>query len=136
MGRPGALDALRSTIAQFRESATSTSDALAHIEATDKDKGVAECAAAEQWANDKCAAQEKLAKHEDPVLTCADIKKKETELTNFCKPIMSKPKPKPPPAAKKEEPKDTPMDDKKEDEKKDEAAPKEEVPQAMDTEVD
>ena len=95
----------------------------------EKAKVLAECASVQQWLADKVAAQSKLAKHADAVLLTADIIKKATELTNFGKPILSKPKPKPPP---KEEKKD-------EEKKPDEPAPAKDdapAPQPMDTEVD
>ncbi len=83
----------------------------------------------QQWLADKIAAQDKLAKHVDAVLLTAEIIKKATELTNFAKPILNKPKPKPPPKEEKKE------EEKKPEEPKEakEEAPQ---PQPMDTEVD
>jgi len=127
--RPNAIDALNKTVTSFLADASSPDEKYAHIEQAEKAKVLAECASVQQWLADKVAAQSKLAKHADAVLLTADIIKKATELTNFGKPILSKPKPKPPP-----------KEEKKEEEKKpEEPAPAKDdppAPQPMDTEVD
>merc|ERR1712224_875992 len=100
----------------------------AHIEQADKDKVVAECVSVEAWLAEKSAAQDKLAKHEDVVLTSADIKKKETELQILARSIMSKSKPKPkPPAPKREEP----AEELKDEQMADTDLKKEELPAPM-----
>jgi len=130
--RPVALESLWSTVTAFRESAASSNEDYAHIEQADKDKVVAECASVEAWLAEKSAAQDKLAKHEDVVLASADIKKKETELQNLARSIMSKSKPKPkPPAPKREEP----AEELKDEQMADTDLKKEELPAPMEVET-
>jgi len=128
-GRPNAIDALNKTVTSFLADGSSADEKFAHIEQAEKDKVLAECKVVQQWLADKIAAQDKLAKHVDAVLLTAEIIKKATELTNFAKPILNKPKPKPPPKEEKKE------EEKKPEEPKEakEEAPQ---PQPMDTEVD
>ena len=48
-----------------------------------------------------CDESAKLADHEDPLITCADIAGRAVQVNTLCRPIMNRPKPKP---KKKEEP--------------------------------
>lgn len=59
---------------------------------------VDECNSALSWLADKSAQQAALNKFEEPVLVTADIQKKHDMIDRLCKPIMSKPAPKPEPA--------------------------------------
>lgn len=54
-----------------------------------------ESQAALAWLEDKRKVQESLAKTDDPLLTAADINKKNETLSRVCHPLMSKPAPKP-----------------------------------------
>jgi hypothetical protein len=42
-----------------------------------------------------CDESSKLADHEDPLITVADIAGRSTQVTTLCRPIMNRPKPKP-----------------------------------------
>ena len=57
---------------------------------------MAECQKALGWLSEKETAQRSLRKTDEPVLVCADIKKKEDTLTRFANPIVTKPPPPPP----------------------------------------
>ncbi|KAI6646024.1 Heat shock 70 kDa protein 4-like [Oopsacas minuta] len=58
----------------------------------------------QRWLEEQLLAHQKLAKHENPTFTAADIRSTEKHLVDFSLPIISKPKPKP----KEEPPKDIP----------------------------
>ncbi|KAK1385127.1 hypothetical protein POM88_022862 [Heracleum sosnowskyi] len=53
-----------------------------------------ECAEAEAWLREKKQQLDSLSKHSTPVLLSADVKRKAEALDRFCRPIMTKPKPK------------------------------------------
>ena len=57
---------------------------------------VAEARKALEWLEEKQKLQGSLRKTDDPVLTSADIKKREDTIVRFADPILSKPAPPPP----------------------------------------
>ena len=57
---------------------------------------MAEAKKALEWLAEKQKLQESLRKTDDPVLTSADIKKREETIVRFSDPILSKPAPPPP----------------------------------------
>ncbi|EPS72873.1 hypothetical protein M569_01884, partial [Genlisea aurea] len=57
---------------------------------------VNECVEADAWLREKNQQQDSLPKHAPPVLLSADVQRKAEAVDRFCKPIMTKPKPKPP----------------------------------------
>lgn len=59
-------------------------------------KVVAEARKALDWLEEKQRLQGTLRKTDDPVLTAADIKKREDTIVRFADPILSKPAPPPP----------------------------------------
>merc|ERR1712190_96190 len=69
-----------------------------------------DCDAMNQWLADMQAQQAKLAKHEKPVLICADMEKKNQELAKTADEILREPKPKPPEPPKEEKKEETPKD--------------------------
>lgn len=83
-------------INSFREAARSKDPKFDHIDASDKEKVIGECDKAEEWFREKKQQQDRLPKSANPVLFCAEIKKKMETLDRFCKPIMMKPCPPPP----------------------------------------
>ncbi|CAG9466102.1 unnamed protein product [Pedinophyceae sp. YPF-701] len=97
MERPGLCEELIKFCKGFQDSAASSAPELAHITAEERGQVQQCCAEALQWLEGKQAEQANLPKHQDPVLTCAAIKDKAAAVGNTCKPILSKPAPKPEP---------------------------------------
>jgi len=97
------LMVLRGAIEQFRLAASSEDPKYEHIEKEEKNKILQECDTLEKWLNDTMAKQDHLPKHEDPLITCAEMNRKKVELEKFSWAILNKPKPKPPEPPKTEE---------------------------------
>eukprot|EP00004_Rigifila_ramosa_P014491 TRINITY_DN3305_c0_g1_i1.p1 TRINITY_DN3305_c0_g1~~TRINITY_DN3305_c0_g1_i1.p1 ORF type:complete len:795 (-),score=211.67 TRINITY_DN3305_c0_g1_i1:22-2406(-) len=101
---PIAADALKKAVDEWRALAASQEEKYAHIEAADRQKVEAECAAALDWLSKGMQASSKQPKTTDPTIKAAEIDAKRTALVAVCRPIMTKPKPAPPKVEKKEEP--------------------------------
>lgn len=71
--RPEALRALVDAISHWQTEATSTDDKYSHIEKADKDKILADVAAARDWLVQQRAKQDSLPKTADPVLFSSDV---------------------------------------------------------------
>ncbi|KAF6172862.1 hypothetical protein GIB67_035416 [Kingdonia uniflora] len=93
--RGPAIDQLTYCISSFREAALSNDTKFDHIDIAEKQKVINECSAAETWLREKIQQQESLQKYSTPVLLLADVKSKAEALDRICRPIMTKPKPKP-----------------------------------------
>ncbi|EIE18231.1 heat shock protein 70E [Coccomyxa subellipsoidea C-169] len=104
--RPAAAAALTSTANRLIAAATTNDAKHAHIPQDDKDKVVAEARKALEWLEEKQRLQGSLRKTDDPVLSSADIKKREDTIVRFSDPILSKSAPPPPKEDKKPEPKE------------------------------
>lgn len=109
--REDAITGLENVIALFKGQASGEAEEYAHIEGDDKKKVLEECETIEKWLSQNKAKQSSLAKTDDPVLFAAELVKKNIELENKCKPIMSKPKPAPPPPVEEKKDEDKPMED-------------------------
>ncbi|CAI9766097.1 unnamed protein product [Fraxinus pennsylvanica] len=94
-GRGSVIDQLVHCINSYREAAISNDPKLDHIDLADKQKVLNECINAEAWLREKTQQQDALPRHATPVLLSADIRKKAEALDRFCRPILTKPKPKP-----------------------------------------
>lgn len=98
---------LRAMAARFR-AAVGGPD-LDHVGNDEKDKVVREADDAERWLEERLAQQATTATDVDPVLTCEDIRRRGTTMSNLCTPVVTRPKPPPPPppapAPKEEAPK-------------------------------
>mmetsp|Transcript_42470 Transcript_42470/g.99652 ORF Transcript_42470/g.99652 Transcript_42470/m.99652 type:complete len:833 (-) Transcript_42470:68-2566(-) len=105
------IAALTGTINNYRSAASTPGDRYGHIAAEKLATVVKACGDLEAWLTDMKAKQEKVAKHEKPVLICADMEKKNQELARAADEVLKEPKP------KEEKP--------KEEEKKEEDAGKE-----------
>ncbi|KAI9301477.1 heat shock protein 70 family [Cunninghamella echinulata] len=119
-GRPRAAASLRDAIQQLTKQAMSGDDKYSHIPATDKQDIVERAERAGRWLDEQLAKQDKLPKHETPLLYVRDITKEEDALYAFATPILNKPKPIPKP---EETSTDSPMaesDEKKDEEKQEE----------------
>jgi len=103
--RPEAIASLKSTAGKFLEMCAD--EAHAHIDAADLEKVVKECNDTFSWLEEKMTMQAATPKTQPAVLTVADIEKKRSTVERFCKPILSRPKPK----AKVEQSAPEPMDD-------------------------
>jgi len=71
--RYDAMSSLRSTLEQYRSTATSEDPKYEHIEKSEKSKILDECDSVEKSANDSFNKQEKAAKSADATFTVADI---------------------------------------------------------------
>lgn len=78
-------------MSQQQDAASGTNHDTLHLEQV-----VAEAKKALEWLAEKQKLQESLRKTDDPVLTSADIKKREETIVRFFDPILSKPAPPPP----------------------------------------
>jgi heat shock protein 4 len=94
--RPRAIAQLRETLNAYMSQATSGEDKYSHIDDKDKQSVVEKVATVQKWLEDMVVKQSEKPKHQDPVLTVAEIGKKRDEVIYFATPILSKPKPKPP----------------------------------------
>ncbi|KAK1362947.1 Heat shock 70 kDa protein 14 [Heracleum sosnowskyi] len=93
--RGSVIDQLVYCINSYREAAMSNDPKFDHIEIAEKEKVVNECVEAEAWLREKKQQQDSLPKHATPAILLADVRKKAEALDRFCRPIMTKPKPKP-----------------------------------------
>lgn len=100
--RGPSVEQLQNCLNWYREAALSKDPRYDHIDVAEKEKVVAECNKAEEWLKDKKSQQVHIPRSGNPVLLSADMKKKTEVLDRFCKPIMTKPRPKPasPPQAR------------------------------------
>lgn len=94
--RAPCMEQLLRCINSFRDAAISKDPRYDHIDVAEKEKVIVECNKAEEWLRDKKSQQDHIPKSGNPVLLCAEIKKKTEVLDRFCKPIMTKARPAPP----------------------------------------
>lgn len=87
------LTILRATIDQYM--AQVNEERFSHIDEKDKNSIVEKCATIQKWLEDQVARQSERPKNVDPVLTSAEMLKKNDEIIYFATPILSRPKPKP-----------------------------------------
>ncbi|KAI4355663.1 hypothetical protein L6164_004412 [Bauhinia variegata] len=92
------IDQLIYCIKSYREAAMSNDPKFNHIDVSEKQKVLNECAGAEAWLREKQQQQDSLPKYANPVLLSAEVRKKAEAVDRFCKPIMTKPRPAPKPA--------------------------------------
>mmetsp|Transcript_67508 Transcript_67508/g.191328 ORF Transcript_67508/g.191328 Transcript_67508/m.191328 type:complete len:174 (-) Transcript_67508:229-750(-) len=116
------VQALSGTVSNYKAAAETPGEKYGHISPDKLSKILKECESAAQWLSDLQAKQATLAKHDRPVLLCADMEKKNKELAKFADDILKEPKPKPPAEEKKEEP---PKEEKKDEAPTGEAPPPE-----------
>lgn len=117
------IQAVNGTAVNFRSAAQNPGDKYGHIAPEKLATIVAECNALEQWLKDLEQQQANMPKHEQPVLICADMEKKNQELAKMANAILNEPKPAPPKEEKKEEKKEeSPTAAPAAEEKKDEPA--------------
>ncbi|KAL8118637.1 heat shock 70 kDa protein 14-like [Apium graveolens] len=93
--RGSVIDQLVYCISSYRAAAMSNDSKFDHIEIAEKEKVLNGCVEAEAWLREKQQHQDSLPKHATPVLLSADLRKKAEALDRLCRPIMTKPKPKP-----------------------------------------
>ncbi|KAK1376022.1 Heat shock 70 kDa protein 14 [Heracleum sosnowskyi] len=89
------IDQLVYCINSYREAAMSNDTKFDHIELADRQKVLNECVEAEAWLREKKQQQDSLPKHSNPILLTADVRAKAEAADRLCRPIMTKPKPKP-----------------------------------------
>lgn len=130
--RDEAMGELKKTIGKWQGLATSEDEKYAHITPEERQTVTDACTAADSWLSEEQTKQAATAKSADPVLTLEMLRKKSTELSKTCKPVMNKPKPKPKPV-------ETPKEEEKPDAdaaKDGDAADKKDGDAAMDTSED
>ncbi|PKI47830.1 hypothetical protein CRG98_031791 [Punica granatum] len=108
MERGTVMSQLIYCINSYREAAMSNDPKFDHIDMAEKHKVLNECMQAEVWLREKKQQQDSLPKHANPVLLSAEMTKKAEALDRFCRPIMTKPKPKPAKPATPEVPPSSP----------------------------
>jgi len=118
------ISALSGTIHNYKAAAEIPGEKYGHISPDKLSKVVKECDSISEWLESTQAKQATLAKHDKPVLLCADMEKKNQELAKFADGILKEPKPKPVEEKKEEAPKEEKKEEAKDEEKKEEA-PKE-----------
>jgi heat shock protein 4 len=116
LARPERISTLKSAIGRYSNFAASKDEKWAHIEDADRKKVLKLATDTDQWLATALSKQDRVAKHDDPVLTVKQLSDKLHELETGSDPIVNKPKPKPKEEPKKEEPKAE--DTKKDQEKK------------------
>merc|ERR1712217_109960 len=94
--------ALSDTISNYRSAAENPCEKYSHISPEKLGMITKDCDALNEWLADMEAQQAKLAKHEKPVLICADMERKNQELAKTADEILREPKPKPPEPPKEE----------------------------------
>jgi len=114
------ITAVTGTVKNYKSAAENPGEKYSHISPDKLSKILTACNELESWLSDLQAKQEKVPPHEKPVLTCADMEKKNKELAETADEILKEPKPAPP---KEEKPAEPPKE-----EAKAEDAPKEEAP--------
>jgi len=112
--RPDWINAVTGTIANYRAAAENPGEKYGHIASEKLCEIVSSCTELEKWLADLRAKQERVPKHERPVLICADMEKKNHELAKRADEILKEPKPAPPkeePKKEDEAPKESPQTD-------------------------
>jgi len=97
------VERLKMTLGKYRQLATSGDKKYAHIEKKDLDSIVSKCEEFDTWATNAAVTFGSTPHHQDPSISCGDIKKKQQEFVSFAQPILSTPAP----APKREEKKGT-----------------------------
>mmetsp|Transcript_73047 Transcript_73047/g.171297 ORF Transcript_73047/g.171297 Transcript_73047/m.171297 type:complete len:867 (+) Transcript_73047:124-2724(+) len=92
--RPDWVKALTGTIVNYRNAAESPGEKYGHISEAKLGTILTACSELEAWLKEKATQQEALPKHQKPVLTCADMDKKNQDLAKLCDEILKEPKPK------------------------------------------
>jgi len=118
LARPDRISALKSAIGRYSNWATTKDEKYDHIDEAEKKKVSKAAADIDQWLAQQLSKQDRVPKHDDPVLTVKVLNDKLQELDSIGAPIMNTPKPKPKEEPKKEEPKKE--EPKKDETKKDE----------------
>jgi heat shock 70kDa protein 4 len=106
--RPNAVSALQQNVEKYKKwlADAQGSEDFSHITDEEFSKCHAKCDEISGWLYDKLDEQGSLPPHVDPAFSVADVNSKNKDVTNTCRPIMHKPRPKPKVEEKpKEEPK-------------------------------
>jgi len=120
------IRAIQGTVINYRQAAENPGDKYGHISADKRGKIASACKDLEKWLGDKKAAQEKLPKSDKPVLVCAEMERRNQELSKMANEILKEAKPPPPkPPPKVEKPIIGSQTSTKEEEKKPEASKEE-----------
>merc|ERR1712227_816021 len=96
------INAVTGTIGNYRAAAENPGEKYGHIAPEKLGEIISACNELEKWLTDMKAKQEKVPKHERPVLICADMEKKNHEIAKKADDILKEPKPAPPKEEKKE----------------------------------
>jgi len=101
---PLALNALQQTLLSFKNEVIHGGDKYSHIEKEELDKVLKKVEEAEAWLLPILPKHASLLKTSNPVFSSSDLIQRNQNVTKFCQPILSKPKPAPPPPPKEETP--------------------------------
>jgi molecular chaperone DnaK (HSP70) len=97
------IEAVSGTVKNYRTAAEAPGDKYGHIAAEKLAKIIAACTQLSEWLADMKQKQDSVPKTEKPVLLCADMEKKNQELSKMADEILKEPKPAPPKEEKKEQ---------------------------------
>merc|ERR1712039_530532 len=87
------IQAVLGTISNYRAVAEKPGDKFGHIAAEKLAAIVGSCDEVEKWLKETREKQEVVPKHEQPVLLCADIEKRNQDLAQMADEILKEPKP-------------------------------------------
>ncbi|GKY92171.1 hypothetical protein MPSEU_000188400 [Mayamaea pseudoterrestris] len=106
--RSACVEALKGNLDKYQNwvNNAQADENYAHITDEEREKVRAVVDSTSGWMYEMLDKQGSLGLHQDPVLTTADLKSKNSELVKVCSPVMNKPKPLPKkePEPKKEDP--------------------------------
>lgn len=105
------IQAVSGTVSNYRNAAENPGEKYGHISPDKLANIVKECDDVSKWLSDLQTKQATLQKHEQPVLICADMEKKNQELAKMADVILKEPKPAPPEPPKEETPAEAPKTD-------------------------
>eukprot|EP00443_Scrippsiella_acuminata_P048909 CAMPEP_0115201196 /NCGR_PEP_ID=MMETSP0270-20121206/17502_1 /TAXON_ID=71861 /ORGANISM="Scrippsiella trochoidea, Strain CCMP3099" /LENGTH=853 /DNA_ID=CAMNT_0002614603 /DNA_START=55 /DNA_END=2616 /DNA_ORIENTATION=+ len=97
------IQAVTGTVSNYRSVAATPGDKFAHVPAEKLASIVSACDELEKWLKGTREKQDALAKHEKPVLLCAEMEKKSQDLAQMADEILKKAKPAPPKEEAKED---------------------------------
>merc|ERR1712135_217975 len=97
------IAAIAGTVSNYRQAAENPGEKYGHIAPEKLQKIVQACSDLENWLKENQVKQAALKNHEKPVLLCAEMEKRNGELSKMADDILKEPKPTPPKEEKVEE---------------------------------
>lgn len=101
--RPAAAAKLRDEIAAALRVVNSPDEQYDHIDDAERDKVRAACEDAEKWLKKQLDLQAETPDHKEPRVTVLDMQERQKQLSNICRPVLTKKRPAPKPKEEKKE---------------------------------